>query len=78
MHFGLSSIRAVKYPKASTFFQNYSAESLNVRYINQSLVNLTGRLADVTVAINNAIDQAGKNAEAGKLAEKLNFLLIVW
>src|SRR5258707_8648999 len=58
---------------ASVFFKNYSAQSLKIKLISQSLSNLNGRLDSVTHAITEATKQAERNAKSSAdLANRLN------
>src|SRR5260221_4219987 len=58
---------------ASTFFDNYSRQSLNIQSISQSLTTLNGRLDSVTHAITEATKQAERNAKSSAdLANRLN------
>src|SRR5258707_7794292 len=58
---------------ASVFFKNYSAQSLKIKLISQSLTTLNGRLDSVTHAITEATKQAERNAKSSAdLANRLN------
>src|SRR5258708_18247494 len=58
---------------ASTFFDNYSRQSLNIQSISQSLTTLNGRLDSVTHAITEATKQAERKAKSSTdLANRLN------
>src|SRR5258708_29685956 len=58
---------------ASTFFDNYSRQSLNIQSISQSLTTINGRLDSVTHAITEATKQAERNAKSSAdLANRLN------
>lgn len=58
---------------ASTFFRNYSQQSLHIQPISQSLANLNGRLDSVTHAITEATKQAERNAQSSAdLSDRLN------